>query len=694
MTSTITPTTPAGSGARVPSDLDAAREMGRELARELAVPLGSAQLGVEQMVRAGIPRLAHLGIRAEVVRSRLNCVVVRSAPGPAETECGCALITAWLESLPRVAFRALGTVVESSCTTRGGTSCIHTLLWQIPGAATAAPVPRHSTVEAPAANGCAAASSTTTGSAPTTPSAAALTPNGATEPPARFSRLPHDAGSHLGWAQASEGSSAPSADRQGLEADRRCGDRRAMPGGGPPTHGERRGRDRRAHPTRQDVADRDSWAERATLAFHGPFHGRSGASSAEMAVTEELPAVTWEAGAPNQADPLGAAGTPKTDELSAGSTAAKTPPAVTTASSAHDDMMAISEERVLQQPHSASLGARSREWAGSARRSSDRRGRWAWLRRRAWLVALGVIAGSGGAYLASAHHAPSYSATAVLVVRVGASPTGPGSANDALALAITDAALLPSDQSVVNQVASDLHLPVASVSHDIVAQAVAGTALLQVHFSAASPTTAVAGANDVAAAVTGPRPNDLAIANGSVAEVARAKTASSSSSLYKHALPLGAVLGLLLGIGMALAAERADRRIDEAQALHDAAGCPVTVVPGEISPVELSRAIKHAAGSGAVTLVPLRRTQFEAARQLARELGGAGGLGAGAAGDTDEQFRVTMPFADAPDAAGKREGPVVLVVGTGERMRVVHEVAGRLRLLGRAPLWSILFRPS
>lgn len=84
-------------------------------------------------MRAGLPRLAELGIDAEVVRARPCCLVVRSATrSGAEALHGRAFVTAWLESLPRLAHRASGAVVESAERTRGSSTCIHTLLWQPP----------------------------------------------------------------------------------------------------------------------------------------------------------------------------------------------------------------------------------------------------------------------------------------------------------------------------------------------------------------------------------------------------------------------------------------------------------------------------------------------------------------------------------------------------------------------------------
>src|ERR1700728_917689 len=60
-----------------------------------------------------------------------------------------------------------------------------------------------------------------------------------------------------------------------------------------------------------------------------------------------------------------------------------------------------------------------------------------WFRRRWWLLLLCLIAGTGGGYYARTSQTLAYSASAELAVSSGASGAGPGSANDADALAVT-----------------------------------------------------------------------------------------------------------------------------------------------------------------------------------------------------------------------------------------------------------------
>ncbi|MGH9083427.1 MAG: hypothetical protein ACRDWN_08790, partial [Acidimicrobiales bacterium] len=538
----------------------------------------------------------------------------------------CALVTAWLESLPRLAVHVPGTVVESSCASRGGRACMHTLLWQPPkgssspkegspkdaGTSKGPGSPRRNGAPPAAARAATPPAAARAATPPAAPSGGTVVPGGGTP--------------------ASPGVSTTG--RPGPRFGRRSTDL-APPAAGPATEALARLR-------------------QIALPSSPPVPGTGHTTPSPATGHPTAPPET------EPLDPASATASPAAGTLVPVGGAPAEPTAVTS--------------RAVPLPPGTRVGRGTR--------------RWAWLRRRAWILAIGLVAGAAGGHYASAHHASSFGATSVLVVRSGASPSGPGSANDAEALAITDAALLPSDQAVVGPVARRLGVPASEVSHDMIVDAEAGTALMQVSYSASSPARAVAGANDIARVVSGVRPNDQAVANGSVAVVSSAKSASSSGSLYKHGLVLGAVLGLLLGAAAALAAERSDRRVDDGGALAEATDCPVTVVPGGISPTELARAVERAAGGSVIELVPLRQGQAQAAHRLAWEL--AGPAPDGGAEPAGRPPAVAPAFADAPDILGQGQGPTVLVVGAGERVRAVSEVTERLRRLGRAPVWSVL----
>ncbi len=309
--------------------------------------------------------------------------------------------------------------------------------------------------------------------------------------------------------------------------------------------------------------------------------------------------------------------------------------------------------------------------------------RWAWARRRVWIIVAGVIAGALGGFVAGGRGGTTYSATSVFEVKSGASTSVAASANGAEVLAVTYAALIPDDQSLLQRVGNLTGVPASSVAGQINVQAVAGTSLLDVHFSAPSPAAALAGANDVARVLTAAASPGPAIARGSISLVSTPHTASRSGSLRKYGLPMGTLLGLVVGGAGALLAERADRRVDDLDALSAAAGCSATMIPGGISTTELARAVSRA-GEEPVTVVPLRRAQERVAQDLARDLGAAWplqGRGGMAVGTT---------FEVAPEALSDGAGQIILVVGAGERARVVAEAAERLRLLDREPVWAVL----
>lgn len=316
--------------------------------------------------------------------------------------------------------------------------------------------------------------------------------------------------------------------------------------------------------------------------------------------------------------------------------------------------------------------------------SPRRRRRWAWLRRRGWMLALGLVAGAVGGTMASGQGVPTYKATSMLVVQSGASTQGPGSANDAEALAGTYAALIPEDKQLVDEAARALGTTPADVSSSLQVQSDAGTSLLQLGYSSPDPNRAVAGADELARLLTSTSPPGHAIPAGSVAVVSPPAGATRSGSLHKYGLPLGILLGLLVGVVAAMVAERIDRRVDDIEGLGDGVGCPVTAVPGGISAPELAAALQREVDPP-VTVVPLRHEQSALAGELAQALSAAwpARVGRPAAG-------VGPVFTESPESMGAGDGATVVVVGTGERLGAVHEMAERLRLVGRDPAWAVL----
>jgi len=314
-----------------------------------------------------------------------------------------------------------------------------------------------------------------------------------------------------------------------------------------------------------------------------------------------------------------------------------------------------------------------------------------WLCRRAVLLALGVLAGTLGGTYASVHGSAAYVGTATVVVQ-SPSATGASTANGAQALAVTYAALIPEDQALLRRVAGRLATAEAAVAHALSVEAVSGTALIEVRFSAPTSHAARRGANAVARVLASPVPPGTAIGAGTVSLVSSARTAAQSGSLRKYGLPLGGLLGLLVGVGAATVAERVDRRVDEIESLGAAAGCSATREPGGISPGEMAHALAgavSAVGAASVAVVPLRARQSETAGVIAAALSAAWSHGA-ADGRGIVPVEEHPPFEWSPSIFRRSGGPSVLVVAEGERVAAVEEASERLRLIGRGPVWSVL----
>ncbi|MGA8372841.1 MAG: hypothetical protein WB765_22125, partial [Acidimicrobiales bacterium] len=258
------------------------------------------------------------------------------------------------------------------------------------------------------------------------------------------------------------------------------------------------------------------------------------------------------------------------------------------------------------QPHPEPERTRPPGWKQVRMRRRNRLGAPVWLKRRGWLLALAVVAGIAGGTWAANHQTVSYQARSTMVVQSGASAIGPGGAAEASQLAITYATVIPTDTAILQQAADRLGITEATLSSRLTVSVETGTAVFVIAYKAPTSTEAVAGAAEVARVVGGTGLPTSTIPTGTVSVVDLATTASSGASLAKHGKELGGVLGLIVGLILAIAAERADPRVDTAEDLASVVGVPASLVPDDLSPEELSRAIAiDPAGAGGVTVVPL-----------------------------------------------------------------------------------------
>jgi capsular polysaccharide biosynthesis protein len=305
------------------------------------------------------------------------------------------------------------------------------------------------------------------------------------------------------------------------------------------------------------------------------------------------------------------------------------------------------------------------------------------LVRRSWLLVLALVAGSAGGWFAGVHAGTTYGAQATLVVQSGAGKTGPGSANDALALATTYSALIPKDQSILSNAASAVGLSSATVERDLSVTVESGTSLLLLDFSAPTAAQAVAGAQAVAHAVSSDAPLTAAIAAGSVAIVSVPNQAHKQGMLHNYGIELGAFLGLVVGLILVLAAERADPRVDDAMSMAAAAGCRAALIPNDLSLDELARALADAGTGRGLTVVPIAIADTAPTMELARGLRPRWPADGPAVG-------ISPAFSSGVVELSRGTGPTVLVSHPGTRQRDVRVAAERLRMIGRTPVWAVL----
>jgi hypothetical protein len=220
------------------------------------------------------------------------------------------------------------------------------------------------------------------------------------------------------------------------------------------------------------------------------------------------------------------------------------------------------------------------------------------------------------------------------------------------------------------------------VTKSVSAVAVSGTSAIILSFKAASEAQAINDVNLFAQVVTIGAAHS-AIPGPSLTEVNLATSASRSGELRKFGIPLGIILGLLIGAIAVLAIERADPRVDDVEDLAAITGTAVTLFPGTIQQIEMARSIALAGkGSSDVTLVPLSKSEEAKTEHLWDYL----------TRGVDQSL--TLKFIGAGRSRyvelAEETGPTVLVVKPNTRSRIVHASVLRLHMLERDPVWAVL----
>ena len=346
-------------------------------------------------------------------------------------------------------------------------------------------------------------------------------------------------------------------------------------------------------------------------------------------------------------------------------------------------------------------------------------------RRRGWVVVLAVIGGLLGAALVSVLQPSAYRAGATLLVSTDDS-------FNSTRLAQTYASALADDGGLLEAVANALDVDEERVPESLGVEAESETAVMRLEYRASSESDALQGATAAVRAVTGASPQALSVPPD-VVEVIRAPRILSSptAGISPTALAVGAVLGLFLGVVLAMGLERSDRRVDRAEDLTLALrGIPVTALRGRrggLTPALLER-WRELSGSPApaVAMVSTRGHDASALGALASsarggpasegdaELGARGGAAPhGVVGevhvhDADWVRRpdVTSAAGGAPqltlvvggalgtdgkaEMAAQRTDMTVIAVRRGARQRDVEADLALLEQFGVTPCWGLL----
>jgi capsular polysaccharide biosynthesis protein len=202
----------------------------------------------------------------------------------------------------------------------------------------------------------------------------------------------------------------------------------------------------------------------------------------------------------------------------------------------------------------------------------------------------------------------SYTAQSIVVVTSHPSSKGPGFATEAAKLATTYAGVLEQDPAVLDAIGTSVgrHRDEVRKRFSVINET--DTAVLRLRYRDDNRQRATAGATTAATAIAGRRPVSRTIGAGSIDLVKLAGLPTKSNDATVVALAGGAILGLLLGVVLLLAWERADRRVDT---VADAAatGLPTvlldTMTPATAAALLERWGVMTAGRPARVALIPL-----------------------------------------------------------------------------------------
>ena len=309
-----------------------------------------------------------------------------------------------------------------------------------------------------------------------------------------------------------------------------------------------------------------------------------------------------------------------------------------------------------------------------------------WLFRRGLVLIVTVVVTTATAIAVSSAKQATYSSDAILLVNPGATSASPGSSQEAQALAATFAGLIPSDNALLRAVASATGHSPAEVKAGTTVTVVNGTSLLDLRFTAHSPTGATTGVSAMSQAISGSRPATRAIPSGTITVVRDAGPPISHAQKPATAAALGLMLGLFLAAVIMIIWERADARIDKAGQITALLGVPARSLDS-LNVDSAAAMLDHWKSStqregpkiALLSAVPgMNESTEDAGRRLGRLAPGMQLLVGGAPGEENG------------DRVAQLADVTVLLVPREARVRAVQQSRDYLEQLGIQPNWALM----
>lgn len=332
--------------------------------------------------------------------------------------------------------------------------------------------------------------------------------------------------------------------------------------------------------------------------------------------------------------------------------------------------------------------------------------------RRGWLVLVAVAAVTALAVFVDGQRPGSTITQAVAIVPAGAGTEGPGNATQATELAQSYVEAIPEDGAVIDYIATEIERPAAEVAEGITVVGNPSTSVLRLQYEDSDGDRALAAAEALLASVTGRAPYSQSVSPRSLDTVREPRVLRETAGSSSAAIPIGVILGLLLGLILVVAWERSDPRIDVSDELAEAAGTPATAL-GDVAPQNIDALLerwRRLPGNGTRPVVGLvagtQRAEDlvrPAAAELAR-LSAANGhlLPVGTPTRPPQTMNGELMIMtgglpggpSAGEAVAADSAIVVLTVERGARVSELHATLSLLTQFGASPAWALFVRSA